>query len=148
MSWKAITFYQPIISPKARLGIAALILVPVSIRCIMEWYLVGFSPEFWLYAGFVMVTSILEWKHFNKPREISIQLIDGRLEYCNQYTNEMHTVYKSRTQQIKQEKDFLVFYSSSQYTTKIPLQFFHPDQVHQLCVQVSDWKVKSITYAE
>jgi len=148
MSWKVVTLYQPAISPKARLGIAALIIVPVLIRCTIEYIDAGFTPKFWLYAGFVMVATILEWKHYNKPREISLQLADGRLEYCNQYTHERHTVYQSRTQQIKEEKDSLVFYSTNHYTTHIPLQFFHPEQVQQLKTNISDWKIKSITHAE
>lgn len=139
MSWKAVTLYQPAISPKARLGIAALIIVPVLIRCTIEYKEAGFTPKFWLYAGFVMVATILEWKHYNKPREISLKLADGRLEYCNLYTHERHTIYQSRTQQIKEEKDSIVFYSTNHYATHIPLQFFHPEQVEQLKTHISDW---------
>jgi hypothetical protein len=148
MAWKAVTLYQPSISRKARLGIAALIIVPVIIRCIMEIDSVGFSPAFWLYAGFVMVAAMLEWKHFNKPREISLELADGRLMYCNQYTGETHTVYQSRTQKIEEEKDRLVFYSTGNYATHIPLQFFSPEQVKQLKINISDWKIKSLCHNE
>jgi hypothetical protein len=140
MAWKAVTLYQPFVSPKARLGIATLIIVPVIIRSIMEFDSVGFSPAFWLYAGFVMVAAMLEWKHYNKPREIYLELSDGRLMYCNQYTGEIHTVYQSRTQKVEEEKDRLVFYSTSNYATHIPLQFFNPEQVTQLKANISDWK--------
>jgi hypothetical protein len=114
----------------------------------MEFDLTGFSPAFWLYTGFVMVAAILEWKHYNKPREISLELVDGRLMYCNQYTHEMHTVYQSRTQRIEEEKDRLIFYSNTNYATHIPLQFFNPEQVEQLKTNISLWKIKSISHAE
>ncbi len=148
MSWKAVTLYQPVISPKARLGIAAAIIFPVLIRCILEYDLYGFTPKFWLYAGFVMVAAILEWKHYNKPREISLELADGRLAYCNAYTHEMHTVYQSRTVQIKEERGSLVFYSINNYATHIPLKYFHPEQVQAFKTQIADWNIKSIAHEE
>ena len=148
MSWKAVTLYQPAISPKARLGIAAAIILPVLIRCIIEYIEAGFTPRFWLYAGFVMVAAMLEWKHYNKPREISLELEDGRLAYCNAYTNEMHTVYQSRTQQIKEEADRFIFYSVNNYATHIALQYFHPEQVQAFKTQIADWNIKSVAHAE
>lgn len=148
MSWKAVTLYKPVISPKTRLFIAVIIVLPLTIRCTMELHLVGFTPRFWLYAGFVMVAAILEWKHYNKPKEISLELVDGRLVYCNLYTNEMHTVYQSRTQQISEELEGIVFLSKSNFATHIPLRYFNQEQVEQIKMKISDWKIRPITYAE
>jgi hypothetical protein len=141
MSWTAITYHQPVLSPQKRLGIAAGILVFATVRCIAEFLEYGLSPKFWLFSGFILVATIFEWKHYNKPREISIKIADGRLEYSNQFTHERHTVYQSRVQQISVEEDALVFYAQNNYTTRIPLKFFEPEQVQDLKTRIADWKL-------
>lgn len=148
MSWKAVALHQPFISPKKRLGIAGFIIGIVLLRVVLEYLDAGFTPRFWLYSGFAMLASVWEWRHYNKPLEISLQLEDGRLEYNNHYTSERHTVYTSRTALIKEEEHALVFISKENFTTKIPLNYFTTEQVQQLKTYISGWNVKSIVHAE
>jgi hypothetical protein len=139
MSWKAVALHQPFISPKKRLGIAGFIIGIVVLRIVLEYFEAGFTPRFWLYAGFALLASVWEWRHYNKPLEISLQLEDGRLEYNNHYSGERHTVYRSRTKRITQEMDTIVFHSEGGVATRMPLKFFNDAQLDEMQHQLADW---------
>lgn len=144
MQWQAVTYYQPFMSPKKRLALSGGIILMAAARCLLEFFEKGFTPTFWLYGGLALASTMLEWRNYNKPRQISLNLQSGRLEYSNAYTSERHTVYQSRTYWIKEESDALIFYGESSIATRIPIQHFSEEQLAELKTILVSWNKKMV----
>jgi hypothetical protein len=144
MHWTVVAKYEPSFSPRKRLQFALWIVVIVLIKCIFEYFENGVTKSFQLLAALAITSALLEWKNFSKPREVQLQIEDGRLSFTNLYTREKHTVYQSRTEWIKQEGGYLIFYSANSFATRIPLYFFHPDDQRQLLDYINSWNKKIV----
>ncbi|HSK14263.1 MAG TPA: hypothetical protein VK907_13675 [Phnomibacter sp.] len=126
---------------------AGIVLIAIM-RTAVEFLDAGFSSRFWLYGGFALVASVFEWRHYNKPREISLKLENGRLEYCNHFTGERHTVYQSRTQWIKETPDAMVFFSKCSISTKIPFRNFSEAQIAELKNAINSWNISMVGHGK
>jgi hypothetical protein len=148
MRWQAVTYYQPFFSPQKRLLLAGGIVCVASLRCLVEYFEKGLTNDFWLYGGFALLASVWEWRHYHKPREISLELESGRLVYSNRYTGERHTVYQSRIKWIKEEPDALIFFSENSLATPIRMKYFTQEQQRELISHIGSWNKKMVCYGK
>ncbi|MCU0405115.1 MAG: hypothetical protein MUE99_11270 [Chitinophagaceae bacterium] len=144
MRWSVISYYQPFLNPKRRLALAAGFVLIAAARCLFDFLEKGLTGSFYLYGGFALVAIILEGKHYNKPRQISLLLEDGKLVYKNHYTGELHTVYQSRVHWIKYEEDAIIFYGESSIATTIPVLNFPREKVSELRELMKSWNKKIV----
>ncbi len=148
MSFLTISEYKPAFSPKAKLGVVLAIAAIAIYRGMQEYFEHGLSPTFYLFGGFALIATILEWKHYNKPRQIILKMENGRLEYDHLFTNEKHTVYQSRTQWIQIKSGMIQFFSENSFSTKIPLKSFSEGQIAEILQEIATWNIKTITHEE